>query len=466
MKVKLSRYEKLLYLLLDLVMLNLSFVAGFYYRLSELNFLGDSKYQILFAFINLSWILVAALTNDQLENRRARTRKVIWDFVKMLFFSLLLVLSFVTIVKGGSYYARGVILYQYLIFLVFGSFARACFNLFLKVYRTKGFNYRRVAVVGVNPFSIEFVHEIIQHSEYGYKFMGFFDNKKEQVFDVGKVRPMDELNSFLLEYEIDEVYLSLPGYSDYNTKSLIKYCNLNYIKVNFLNEFIHFMNKKSVKVAIDYNGPTPIVSVVKEPLEETVNKALKRGFDIAFSLFVLLFIFPWLYPLIALLIKLESPGPVLFKQNRSGIDNSIFKCYKFRTMRLNADADLKQARKGDSRITKIGDFLRTTNLDELPQFFNVLKGEMSVVGPRPHMLEHTKLYSKIITPFMIRHWVKPGITGLAQAKGFRGETREISQMYNRVKMDVFYIQNWSFILDVKIVLLTIWNMVTFQKMGV
>lgn len=456
----------MLYIILDLFMLNLSFVLGFVYLKDSSSFLGDTNHQVLFIFINLSWLLVAALTNEQVENRRAKTSTIVWDFTKMFAFSLLLVLSFVTVIKGGEQFERGFIFYQYLFFFGLAVLARIFFNLFLKLYRKKGFNFRRVVVVGVNPFSIEFVHEIIEHTEYGYKFMGFFDFKEQNVYDVGVVRPMADLNEFLLEYKVDEVYLSLPNYSDYNTKSLIKFCHLNYIKVNFLNEFIHFMNKKSVMVNIDYFGPTPILSVIKEPLEETVNKALKRSFDIIFSLLVLILLFPLLYIVIGLLIKIESKGPIFFKQKRSGINNSVFHCLKFRTMKVNVDSDTKQATAGDSRITKIGHFLRKTNLDEIPQFINVIKGEMSVVGPRPHMLEHTRLYSKIITPFMIRHWVKPGITGLAQAKGFRGETKEISQMYGRVKMDVFYIQNWSFFLDLKIVVQTVWNMITFQKTGV
>jgi len=465
MKLKLSQYERLLYIVLDLIMLNLSFILGFAYLKGEYFFFSDTNHQVLFIFINLSWLLVAALNNEQLENRRTKTRTIVWDFMKMFVFSLLLVLSFVTVVKGGEQYQRGIIFYQYIFFFFSAIIARILFKLFLKFYRKKGFNFRRIAVVGVNPFSIEFVHEIIEHSEYGYKFMGFFDFKPESVYDVGIIRPMAEMNDFLLEFKIDEVYLSLPSYSDYNTKSLIKFCHLNYIKVNFLNEFIHFMNKKSVQVNIDYLGPTPILSVVKEPLEETVNKALKRMFDVLFSLAVLVFIFPILYIIFGILIKLESKGPVFFNQKRSGINNTVFHCKKFRTMKVNTMSDIKQATAGDSRITKIGSFLRKTNLDEIPQFINVLKGEMSVVGPRPHMLEQTKLYAKIITPFMIRHWVKPGITGLAQAKGFRGETKEISQMYGRVKMDVFYIQNWTFFLDLKIVLQTVWNMITFQKMG-
>ncbi|MEM7163009.1 MAG: undecaprenyl-phosphate glucose phosphotransferase [Bacteroidota bacterium] len=465
MKLKLSRYERFLYIFLDMVMLNLAFLVGFTFRKGNYDFLGEPNYQVLFIFINLSWLLVTALTNENVENRRATPQVILWDFFKMFFFSLLIVLSFITVLKSGQNLPRGAILYQYLFFFLTASIARLLFHFFLQYYRRKGYNYRRIVVLGVNPFSIEFVHEIIEHPEYGYKFMGFFDINKQSVYDVGTIKPVNELNEFLLEYKIDEVYLSLPGYSDYNTKSLIKFCHLNYIQVNFLNEFIHFMNKKSVQLNIDYFGPTPILSVMKEPLEETLNKAIKRGFDVLFSLAILIFVFPLMYVIFGLLIKLESKGPVFFKQKRSGINNTVFYCYKFRTMKMNDESDSRQASKGDSRITAIGNFLRKTNLDEFPQFINVLRGDMSVVGPRPHMLEHTRLYSKIITPFMIRHWVKPGITGLAQAKGFRGETKEISQMYGRVKMDVFYIQNWSFFLDIKIIFETVWNMLTFQRMG-
>src|SRR5690606_4726685 len=177
------------------------------------------------------------------------------------------------------------------------------------------------------------------------------------------------------------------------------------------------LSRKTIQVDLDYYGPTTIVSVVKEPLEETINKIFKRLFDIVFSLGVVVFILSWLYPLVGLLIKLESKGPVLFQQKRTGLDNNSFWCYKFRTMRPNTDSDKKQAEAGDARITRMGAFLRKTSLDELPQFFNVLKGEMSIVGPRPHMLEHTRIYGKLIAPFMVRHWVKPGITGLAQTKG-------------------------------------------------
>ncbi|HEX8330750.1 MAG TPA: exopolysaccharide biosynthesis polyprenyl glycosylphosphotransferase [Hymenobacter sp.] len=183
----------------------------------------------------------------------------------------------------------------------------------------------------------------------------------------------------------------------------------------------------------------------------------KRVFDAVFALLVVIFILSWLLPLLALLIKSESKGPVLFRQLRTGKDNKPFYCYKLRSMHVNKEADHKQASKGDARITKVGAFLRKTSLDELPQFFNVLRGEMSVVGPRPHMVKHTEEYSQMLNDFMQRHTVAPGITGLAQVRGYRGETKEINSMEKRVESDIWYIKNWSLWLDVKIVAMTVFQ---------
>lgn len=192
----------------------------------------------------------------------------------------------------------------------------------------------------------------------------------------------------------------------------------------------------------------------------TVNGAAKRAFDFVFALLVTVLLLSWLIPIIALIIKLDSKGPVFFKQLRTGKDNKPFYCLKFRSMRLNIDSDHKQASKGDNRITKVGAFMRKTSIDELPQFINVLRGEMSVVGPRPHMLLHTEVYSAVIDDFMLRHTVTPGITGLAQVAGHRGETKETAAMVERVNADIWYIKNWSFFLDLKIVFLTICQVVT------
>lgn len=207
----------------------------------------------------------------------------------------------------------------------------------------------------------------------------------------------------------------------------------------------------------------PLLTVRREPLQAAYNRVLKRVFDIVFSLGVLLTIYPVMYVIVGILIKISSPGPILFKQKRTGIYGEEFNCYKFRTMRVNQQADLVQAREDDPRKTKIGDFMRRTNLDEFPQFVNVLVGDMSVVGPRPHMLKHTEQYSAIIDKYMVRHLVKPGLTGWAQVTGYRGETKTLEQMEGRVKRDVWYLENWSFFLDLKIIVVTVCNMFTGER---
>lgn len=207
------------------------------------------------------------------------------------------------------------------------------------------------------------------------------------------------------------------------------------------------------------------INETQEPLDIPLHKTFKRCFDVVFALAVLLTIFPLIYIIVAIAIKLSSPGPVFFVQKRTGQDGEDFDCYKFRSMRINAAADLLQARENDPRKTKVGDFLRKTNIDELPQFLNVLKGDMSVVGPRPHMVKHTEDYSALIDNYMDRHLVKPGITGLAQVRGFRGETKELHQMAGRVKLDVWYIQNWTLGLDIKIIWKTVANVIKGERLA-
>jgi putative colanic acid biosynthesis UDP-glucose lipid carrier transferase len=235
---------------------------------------------------------------------------------------------------------------------------------------------------------------------------------------------------------------------------IINYAEKNLKIVKFIPDVKKIFTKNLLFEYYDY---LPILSLRKIPLEEPVNKFLKRVLDIVVSLLVIILIMSWLVPLIGFLIKLESKGNIFFKQKRSGINNNHFMCYKFRSMKKNDDADLVQMTKGDMRVTKMGKFIRKTSIDELPQFFNVLLGDMSVVGPRPHMISHTKMYADSVDKFMVRHFVKPGITGMAQIKGCRGEIETKRDIINRVKYDIFYLENWSVLLDFKIVFLTVFN---------
>jgi putative colanic acid biosysnthesis UDP-glucose lipid carrier transferase len=234
---------------------------------------------------------------------------------------------------------------------------------------------------------------------------------------------------------------------------LMKEADHHLIRVRLVPDLKSFFNKN---VRMELYDQLPVLSLRKEPLENKSNEFLKRAFDIGLSLFVIVFILSWLIPIMALIIKIDSKGPVFFKQNRSGKDNKPFTCYKFRSMHLNEESDCKQATKGDFRVTRVGKFLRKTSIDELPQFINVIMGDMSIVGPRPHMIKHTEDYSLLIDTYMVRQFLLPGITGWAQVNGFRGETKETVAMMKRVEADLWYMENWSLMLDLKIIFLTVW----------
>ena len=206
-----------------------------------------------------------------------------------------------------------------------------------------------------------------------------------------------------------------------------------------------------------------MLSIRDNPLDSLTNRIIKRAFDFVVSAIFMIPFWLLIYPIVAALTHRLQPGPVFFKQKRNGLNGKEFVCYKFRSMKVNDDADRLQATENDPRKTKFGDFLRRSSIDELPQFINVLKGEMSIVGPRPHMVMHTEQYSKLIDKYMVRHWVLPGITGWAQVNGARGETKELWQMEDRVKKDVWYVENWSFSLDIKIIFKTIWNVIRKDK---
>jgi len=237
-------------------------------------------------------------------------------------------------------------------------------------------------------------------------------------------------------------------------EEIIAFADNNLKVVKFIPDNKNIFTKR---LKYEYYDYIPILSMRDIPLDNSINYYLKRAFDIIFSGLVIILLLSWLTPLIALLIRLESKGPIFFKQFRNGINSEEFACLKFRSMAVNKDSDKQMATKGDMRITKMGAFIRKTSIDELPQFFNVFWGQMSVVGPRPHMVLHTEVYAKKVNKYMVRHFVKPGITGLAQVRGYRGEIETDSDIVNRVKFDIFYLENWTMALDIKIIIQTVLN---------
>ena len=245
--------------------------------------------------------------------------------------------------------------------------------------------------------------------------------------------------------------------------NLINTCDYYGIKVKVIPDFFWSLLQK---ISLDRFADVPVISLREFPLDYAHSRLLKRSFDILVSSLILLF-FSIIYSIIGIAIKLSSKGPVYFKQERTGLDSMNFVCYKFCSMRQQSPeiANTLQATRDDPRITWVGRFLRKTNLDEIPQIINVFKGDMSLIGPRPHMLKHTDQYQELIPKYMVRHLVKPGITGWAQVNGYRGETKEIELMKKRVEYDLYYIENWTFWFDIKILLLTLWVVLKGQEMA-
>jgi putative colanic acid biosynthesis UDP-glucose lipid carrier transferase len=355
----------------------------------------------------------------------------------------------------GNDLATFLIIYYLAILLIF-SLWRVLIRIIVKTYRRKGYNAKNIIIAGAGKNGMELYHVIKTDLSYGFNIVGFFDDNPilKNVLP-NYLGTIDQIENFVKNNSIDEIYCTIPGTNSEKISELLNFAEKNMIRFYIIPEFYRDIKKSMI---LEVMESVPLLTIRTEPLQSTYNRFLKRCFDLAFSVAVLLTIFPLLYIAAGILIKITSPGPILFHQKRTGLYGKIFECYKFRTMRVNEEADRLQAAKDDPRTTKIGSFLRRTNLDEFPQFINVLLGDMSVVGPRPHMLKHTEQYSILIDKYMVRHLVKPGITGWAQITGYRGETRTLEQMEGRVKRDVWYLENWSFFLDLKIIVVTIINM--------
>ena len=323
----------------------------------------------------------------------------------------------------------------------------------IKAYRRKGYNYLRVVIVGTNSTSRRLYEEMLVDPGYGYRVLAFFDNNpREDSFAGTDCHDLAELPKFVHDNEVDQIYYALPGNDD-SMISVVKTADDNVAEFFYVPMISQYLARNFNG---EYIGSVPVMAIRNNPLKIGLNRFVKRGFDIVFaSLFLI--VYPLVYIPVAVAIKMSSPGPVYFRQQRTGYKGKPFMCLKFRSMAVNSEADTLQATPDDSRITRLGDFLRRSSIDELPQFINVLKGDMSVVGPRPHMLKHTEEYSKLVDRYMVRHMIKPGITGWAQVNGYRGQTDELWKMEKRVESDVWYIEHWSFLLDLKIIVRTILN---------
>lgn len=333
------------------------------------------------------------------------------------------------------------------IFKFFGIFL-------LKKYRTYGKNYRKVIVLGYDSSAKKLINLFKKDRELGYEYCGFFSDEPQGVVNE-YIGTIESSLKYVIKNQIDEIYCSLTELTDKQIRKITKFASKKNRVVKLIPNANELYNKNTTSEY--YGDSTVVLKVKKMPFELTGNRIIKRSFDIFFSLLICILVMSWLYPILFILIKIESKGPAIFKQKREGLYGGEFVCYKFRSMRINSMADKIHTSKNDTRVTMVGAFLRKTSLDEFPQFFNVLIGSMSVVGPRPHMNEQSFKFTKEVRNYMKRKSVKPGITGLAQVSGYRGEITNRIDIENRVRFDIFYIENWSFMLDVKIIFQTVFN---------
>lgn len=454
-----SSTQKLRFLLSlgDLCHLNLSFFLSYHYKFD--NFQLSDNYVFLLLIFNLTWVVIANVLGLYTINRLFKLEAIIKNIFVSIFAHLLVITAFLFLIKG-SIFSRQQLAYTFILIVILLPVWRVFTLFLLKKYRKLGYNSTNIVIVGENKTAIELHNFFVNDDAKGYRLLSVFSNTSSDYKFNCETLGLDSLESFCIENNVCEIYYTLSYNDEQLMSKLLLFCDRNMIRLRIAPDYSNF---KSRKIGYDFYGNLPVITLRDEPLQLGYNRVIKRLFDIVFSLLVIVLILSWLYPILFLLIKFDSKGAVIFKQLRSGLDNNNFYCLKFRTMKINTDSDLKQASESDERITKLGQLLRKTSLDEFPQFFNVFIGEMSIVGPRPHMLKHTKDFSDLIGNYMVRQLVKPGITGAAQANGFRGEISEFDDIKKRVEYDVWYIENWSLLLDIKLIALTIVNMIKGQE---
>jgi len=440
-----SGYLRPISYLIDLVIINL---------LALLYFFKSVDPYIFVLFISTSWIILSITSKFYEVYRYTREVTILTLILRQAVLFILLVFAFNGFYIELNTKPAAIIKYVLASFLLIALFKFTIYYLLQKYRADFGGNFRSTVIIGKNKNTSALKEFFQNNPEYGYTYKGTF-NVKANPNNV-----IAECIEFINKERIDEIYCSISELNTAQLSEIVDYADNNLKILKFIPDNKGIFSKK---LKYEYYDYLPILSLRNIALQDSINQVIKRLFDIVFASAVIVFILSWLTPLIAIFIKLESKGPVFFKQSRNGFNYKEFDCYKFRSMMPNSSAHLYQATRDDIRVTRTGRFIRKTSIDELPQFFNVLFGDMSVVGPRPHMVSHTDMYAKRIDKFMVRHFVKPGITGLAQISGYRGEVESDKDIIGRVKYDIFYVENWSLLLDLKIIFQTFINVVKGEE---
>lgn len=436
----------------DFILLNIAY----FLVLQECEGIGLFSNKITWIFLNISYFPAIVLFSEVHKKRILFAEKIVAALFQVFAIHCLVMLGFMSIIGFDDIplkaYAYFYALF-YLLLLIWWIVSRKI----LKYIRRKGLNFRRVIIIGWNETSKRLYQEMQSDSGYGYRVVGIFDQCKHD--DMEMAGTVADVEHFVQKNHVDEIYCALPSEEE-DVANVIKIADNHDVAFYYVPMIGGFL---TTTFRLTSMNDMPILIYRPNPLNNVFNQGIKRLFDIVFSIIALVLVSCTILIPVIIAIKLSSHGPVFFCQKRTGYKGKPFTCYKFRTMKVNSESDTQQATKYDPRKTKVGDFLRKTSIDELPQFWNVLIGDMSVVGPRPHMVKQTEEYRKLIDKYMVRHMIKPGITGLAQVSGFRGQTEELWQMEKRVEYDVKYIESWTLWLDIKIIIRTVINAIQGEK---
>nr|WP_242918052.1 undecaprenyl-phosphate glucose phosphotransferase [Pontibacter liquoris] len=439
--------------IVDYFLLNLTLYIAFLIKDPDAQLMDIYDYRLIILLLNLSWFYCSSIF--EIYNYILKRDALPTLTANIASLGLLVSISVVLKVALPQISISKTSLLVFCVLFPIITLSWRFLFLLLRKYRKQFWLDNKIVIVGSGTTGLDLYHYILSNPQLDYDIVGIFDDNSSllpaSISCLGKV---DECISYAIRHKVHEIYCALPASESNKIEMLLQEADKQMIRFRLVPDMNGAFHHKYL---VELFGYMPVLKPRLEPLENKANEMTKRLFDILFSSLVIVFLLSWFVPLLAIIIKLDSKGPVFFRQLRSGKDNQPFHCLKFRSMALNTDADALQACKGDMRVTRVGRFIRKTSIDELPQFFNVFVGDMSVVGPRPHMLKHTQDYSQVINNYMVRHFLTPGITGWAQVNGFRGETKETIAMLNRVQADLWYLENWTLFLDLKIVILTLWQ---------
>jgi len=461
MNQNLALMVKMIFGFLDLFGLNtFFFLMKWFFVLDESAFLHPDQYYYLWIMANLGWLICALVhrlydpgSTNRFESYLART------FQTYLVF-LLVTLTYL-------YFARQITISRTFVSIFLVSFPAALLMnrmFYLLVWthiRNKEYLIKRIMIIGYNDIGKKLAH-YFEKDHQQMRLVGYCEDYSN-VNELSHYPILNTLGNALkasTEFRITDIYSTILPEQDHRIYELMRLADQACIRFKLVPDLSLYVNRP---MYMNYLEDMPVLSQREEPLDDLGNRMKKRVFDLIVSIFAIVFILSWLVPLIGFAIWIDSKGPVFFVQKRSGQNNVPFNCIKFRSMKVNFASDMLQATKNDDRFTRVGRFIRKTNLDEFPQFLNVFIGNMSIVGPRPHMLKHTEDFSVIISKYMIRQFLKPGITGWAQVNGYRGETKKIEDMESRVNHDIWYMERWCLTLDLKIMILTIYNIFKGEK---